>query len=464
MTGAKLLSVVFLGLLFLCPSISSVQAVEPCRIEVVDQSNGWPVPMVELTTTSNTTFVTDNAGVVAFDVPEFMGRQTWLSVFSHGYELKADGFGYRGVRFIPKPGGTFKFEIPRRQIAKRLGRLTGAGIFAESQKLGEFKDWKESGTTGSDTVQTATSKGKLFWVWGDTHLPGYPLGIFNTPVATSSLKPLASLQPPIGLVYDYVRNEQGSPRGTITIPGPGPVWITGFVSLPDHEGKEHLVATYSKVPSELKANEFGLAEWNDTTSHFEVVSAFWKRSDAEPKPPETFPDGHPALWKDGEGKSWLYFNGLPNFKCPATYEAWKDRSQWLHVKSPKSLKAADGSGDVIIASASIVWSNYRKKWIAVIQQMYGKPSLLGEVWYAEGATPEGPWGPAVKVVTHENYTFYNVQIDWQLTSPDEPVLIFEGTYTTFFTDNKVKTPRYDYNQILYRLDLDDPGLNPAQRD
>lgn len=24
------------------------------------------------------------------------------------------------------------------------------------------------------------------------------------------------------------------------------------------------------------------------------------------------------------------------------------------------------------------------------------------------------------------------------------------------------TPRYDYNQILYRLDLDDPALKPAQ--
>jgi hypothetical protein len=69
-----------------------------CRVEVVDASNGWPVPLVELTTTSGLTFVTDNAGVVAFDATEFMGRETWLGVFSHGYEVKADGFGYRGVR------------------------------------------------------------------------------------------------------------------------------------------------------------------------------------------------------------------------------------------------------------------------------------------------------------------------------------------------------------------------------
>jgi hypothetical protein len=134
------------------------------------------------------------------------------------------------------------------------------------------------------------------------------------------------------------------------------------------------------------------------------------------------------------------------------------------VAQVKSFKAAEGSGDIAPASASIAWSGHRKKWVMILQQKFGKPSVFGEVWYLEGESPEGPWGPAVKVATHENYTFYNVQIDWQLTSPDEPVLIFEGTYTTTFTDNKIKTPRYDYNQMAYRIDLDDPALKPAQKD
>jgi hypothetical protein len=443
--------------------VSTVHAIEPCKIEVVDKSNGWPVPLVRLTTTNATSFVTDNAGVVAFDAPEFMGRETWLTVFSHGYELNKDGFGNRGVRFTPTPGGTFKIEIERKQIARRLGRLTGGGIFAESQKVGSFPKWKESGVLGSDTVQLATYKGKLMWVWGDTNLPAYPLGIFNTPVASSTLKPLVSLKPPTGIVYDYVKNDKGIPRGTIDVEGPGPVWLSGFISLPDKEGKEHLVATWSKVPDMSKPSAFGLAEWNDATQKFDVVSTFWKRSDAEPNPPKPYPDGHPVLWKDEKGKMWVYFNGPPNFKCPATYEAWKDRSQWQSVEPVKSFKAADSSGDIAPASASIAWSNYRKKWVMILQQKFGKPSVFGEVWYLEGESPEGPWGPAVKVATHENYTFYNVQIDWQLTSPDEPVLIFEGTYTSSFTDNKIKTPRYDYNQVAYRLDLDDPALKPAQR-
>ena len=37
-------------------------------------------------------------------------------------------------------------------------------------------------------------------------------------------------------------------------------------------------------------------------------------------------------------------------------------------------------------------------------------------------------------------------------------LYFEGTYTHTFSGNEHRTPRYDYNQIMYRLDLDDPRL------
>jgi hypothetical protein len=448
----------------LVSAAAAAAAAAPCKVEVVDKSNGWPVPLVKLTTTSNITFVTDNAGVVAFDTPELMGKETWLGVNSDGYDLKPDGFGNSGVRLTPEPGGTFRIEIERKQIAKRLGRLTGSGIFAESQKLGGFGSWKETGVIGSDTVQTATYQGKLFWVWGDTNLQHYPLGIFNTPVATSSLKPLISQKPPTAIVYDYVRNDAGAPRGTIDVPGPGPVWVSGFISLPDAKGKEHLVATWVKIKGTLAPQQLGLAEWDDTIGKFDIVSTFWKKSDAEPEPPKVYPDGHPVISKDSDGKSWLYFNGPPNFKCPATYEAWKDPSQWQHVERQMKMKDASGGDDVTVASGSIAWSEFRKRWIFVFQQKFGKPSVFGEVWYCESKSPEGPWGPAVKVATHENYTFYNIQIDHQLTSPEDPLLLFEGTYTTLFSDNKDKTPRYDYNQMLYQIDLDDPALKPAQQD
>ena len=35
---------------------------------------------------------------------------------------------------------------------------------------------------------------------------------------------------------------------------------------------------------------------------------------------------------------------------------------------------------------------------------------------------------------------------------------FEGTYTNMFSGNPCQTPRYEYNQIMYRLDLADERL------
>ena len=114
-------------LLALSLAVARISA-EPCRIEVVEKGSGWPVPLVELRTTHNVRFVTDNAGVIAFDLPELMGRETWFDIIGHGYEVARDGFGARGVRLRPEPGGSLKVEIARVNIAKRLGRLTGGGL------------------------------------------------------------------------------------------------------------------------------------------------------------------------------------------------------------------------------------------------------------------------------------------------------------------------------------------------
>jgi hypothetical protein len=96
-------------------------------------------------------------------------------------------------------------------------------------------------------------------------------------------------------------------------------------------------------------------------------------------------------------------------------------------------------------------------------EAFGKPSAFGELWYAEAEEPTGPWGKAVKVLTHDNYTFYNPRLHPEFTPEASPILIFEGTFTMQFADKPPVTPRYDYNQIIYRLDLDDPALAPAQK-
>jgi hypothetical protein len=110
----------------------------------------------------------------------------------------------------------------------------------------------------------------------------------------------------------------------------------------------------------------------------------------------------------------------------------------------------------------MAWNPFRKKWVTVFMQAFGKPSAFGELWYAEAQSPFGPWGKAVKVLSHENYTFYNPRIHPEFSAANSPVLFFEGTYTAMFADRANPTARYDYNQVLYRLDLDDPALEPAR--
>ena len=145
-------------------AFSLAGAAEPCRIEVVEKGTDWPVSLVELRTTHHARFITDNAGVIAFDLPELLGRETWFDVIGNGYEVAPDGFGYRGVRLTPEPGKTLRLEVERTIIAKRLGRLTGGGLFAESPMLQKmiYRDRDESIELTNRCVievQTASHRG-----------------------------------------------------------------------------------------------------------------------------------------------------------------------------------------------------------------------------------------------------------------------------------------------------------------
>ena len=107
---------------------------------------------------------------------------------------------------------------------------------------------------------------------------------------------------------------------------------------------------------------------------------------------------------------------------------------------------------------SVHWNAYRRRWVMIICEA-GGTSFLGETWYAEADTPLGPWVYARKVVTHNKYSFYNPKQHPMFDQDGGRLIYFEGTYTHTFSGNDDATPRYDYNQIMYRLDLADPRLN-----
>ncbi len=450
-------------ILIITASLNANTNIQPCKIKVIEKGTGWPVPMVELKTLHNIQFVTDNAGVIAFDLPELMGKETWFTVKGYGYDVPKDGFGYSGVRLTPTPGKTLAIEVERKIIAKRLGRVTGAGLFAESQKLSEETGWKEYGVLGCDSVQNTIYNGRLFWLWGDTTLSRYPLGIFHGTNATTSPQPLTSFEPPLRLKLSYFFDEEkGRPRQAAPMPGDGPTWVSGYVSLPDKNGTNHLVGVYAKIKPPMDAYKYGMCIWNDEISQFEHLKTIWTKSEDTPEKPP-LPEGQTVLWTDGDGKKWVLFGiSMPTLRCPATFEAWQDQSTWQVLTPQEYVTAAESGEEIKPHSGSIAWSPFRKRWVMIFMQWFGKPAAFGELWYTEADLPTGPWGPAVKILSHGEYSFYNPKIHPEFTPENSPILLFEATYTILFTESR-PTPRYDYNQILYRLDLNDPALSAAQK-
>ena len=112
---------------------------------------------------------------------------------------------------------------------------------------------------------------------------------------------------------------------------------------------------------------------------------------------------------------------------------------------------------ILMHRGSVNWNDHRGRWIMIGVESLGS-SALGEVWYAEAERLTGPWGSPRKIVTHDRYSFYNPKQHPAFDQEGGRVIYFEGTYTSMFSGNDQQTPRYDYNQIMYRLDLAGPRL------
>jgi hypothetical protein len=495
-----------LGLLFWAalPGAGPDEGKEYFAITVVDEQTGRGVPLVELRTVNGIRQYTDSNGIVAFREPGLMGQDVFFHVASHGYEFPKDGFGYRGKPLHVTPGGTAKLTIRRVNIAERLYRVTGGGIYRDSVLVGAKVPLRQPVldglVLGSDSVLNAVYRGKLYWFWGDTNRPAYPLGNFQTSGATSELPDRGGLDPDVGIDLRYFVDGQGFARPMAALPGKGPTWLTALVSLPDGAGRERLCASYVKVEPPLTVYARGLAAFDDAREAFARVAEVDMRAPA-------FPEGHPFRHTE-DGVVYVYFaHPFPVTRVRATaehfgriedYESYtclhessrlndtrldrdgRGRLRYAWRKDAPALGPADearliASGKVqagearwqlcdrdtgkrILAhSGSVTWNEYRRRWVLMAVQS-GGTSFLGEVWYAEADTPVGPWAYAVKVVTHDRYSFYNPKQHPLFDKDGSRIVFFEGTYSQTFSGNPEATPRYDYNQVLYKLDLSDLRL------
>ena len=472
-------------------------------IRVVDAETGRGVPLVELETVNHLRFYTDSNGTVAFREPGLMDRQIFFHVRSHGYEYPKDGFGYRGVRLKTTRGTEAVLKLKRLNIAERLYRVTGAGIYRDSRLLGRSVPIEQpllNGMVfGSDSVVTAVYRGKLHWFWGDTNRPSYPLGNFHVPFATSLLPGQGGLDPGLGVNLTYAVGKNGFAKEAAKMPGKGPTWIDGLVVLPDKNQRPRLLAQYVKIKSPLTVYERGVVQFNDERQQFGHRATF-------PKDVLLYPHGHPFLHRAADGQEYVYFAGgmplvrvrasLASYLDPSQYETytflpagsgsdvqrnpdgslkfeWRGGQPKLDLKqvnkliaekrirageSPVHLIDIETGKPVLTQQGSVYWNDHRQRWVMIISQSFGS-SMLGEIWFAEASRPEGPWVYARKIVTHNDYSFYNPKQHPYFAKDGGRTLFFEAPYTSTFSGNKHPTPLYDYNQIMYCLQLDDPRLN-----
>jgi hypothetical protein len=161
------------------------------KIIVIDDTTERGVPLVELKTTNEAAYYTDSNGIVAFYEPGLMGQTVYFHIKSHGYEYPADGLGQRGVALKAMPGGSATIKLKRINIAERLYRITGAGIYRDSLLTGHPVPLRQpllnGQVTGQDAGHAIRYRGKLYWFWGDTNQLAYPLG--NFAIGFKKIKP-----------------------------------------------------------------------------------------------------------------------------------------------------------------------------------------------------------------------------------------------------------------------------------
>jgi len=456
------------------------------KVRIVDEATGRGIPLVQLRTVNGLRFVSDSAGLVAFNEPGLMGNEVYFHLQSPGYEAKADSFGYRGVALRAKEGSEARIRLKRTNVAERICRLTGAGIYRDSVLLGETTPLKNpilnGGVLGQDTAQAEIYKGRMMWFWGDTDRANFPLGNFHTTGAVATLPKGGADQ---GIDFAYFQ-KSGFVRPMVESTDSHPIWVSGLVVLSDS-----LYAYYAQMKNLGEIQSSGYLKWNDAAERFDIAQTFAKDRDWR------FLDGH-TVQIDG----YILGNDPPNVRVPsaslmdpATYEAFtcldadgsvrrvdgKPDYRWqkelrpltsslearlvrdgkLRLEETHFLPVDEDGKPVEIANGSVHWNAFRKRWIGIFGRKHGKESELGEIDYAEADRPTGPFRRAVKVCDHPKYTFYNPVHHAFLDQGS--AIYFEGTYTAEFSGNDDKTPLYNYNQLLYKLDLNDPRLNFAKK-
>jgi hypothetical protein len=495
------------------PTIAHSAPADYFGIRVVDQETGRGIPLVELRTTYKARYYTDSAGYVAFLEPGLMDQEVWFDVASYGYDSPKGPIGTHGIALKIAPGTTTEIKLHRNQIAERLYRMTGYGTYRDSTLLGISppidRDLLPGQVTGQDSVQTAIYRGRMYWLWQDTDRLSFALGNFSMTGATSALP--EKLDPERGIEFKYfVRQPYGfvKPFALVKREGNNPIWVDGIMVVKDAARRERMLGRYVAANPDYSFAEIGLVLYDDEKNQFDALKKLEKHEATR-----LYPSGHPCRVQ-AYGNDYYYFsNPFPCARVMLTFEAasdfsayegftcltpgsvfqnekssvnrdadgklvwtWQRRTEPIGPdefealveaglttaeESPFQIKDVETGKPVRVHNGSVAWNPYLKAWVFLFGQRDGD-SFLGEIWLATASAPEGPWTAARKVATHarpgNNNDLYNPMQHPELAGEDGKILYFQGTFVNTFSGNPSPTPYYDYNQLMYRVDLSDDRL------
>lgn len=472
------------------------------KIRIIDAETGRGIPLVELRTLNHITYFTDSNGLIAFFEPGLMNESVFIKIHGQGYDYPQDSFGSRGLAINTIPGDSITIELNRTIVAERLYRVTGAGIYRDSYLLGESMPLKmplkNSRVMGQDSNAGIIYKGKIFWIWGDTYKMSFPLGNFSVSGATSELPQNGGLPPEKGIDLNYFVDDDGFSKRMIDIPGKGFVWLGWLATARNDAGETKLLTDYARVKLNFQNHERGIAVYNDETEMFEKYRPVDEWID------EYHSMNHPFLGSDGK-EDYYYFTTefrfrrvaphLDSMATASAYQAytclqpgasynalspaldrdkdgkliwgWKNGADPIDADQHQALidsrhiskeegwhhitDIATGQALSKISRGSIFWNEFRQRWILITG------GSIGTVWYGESDSPTGPWHYLRKIAEHDK-NYYNVVHHPFFDQENGRVIYFEGTYTNSFVPDKNITPRYEYNQLMYRLSLDHPQI------
>jgi hypothetical protein len=460
----------------------------------IDRLTRRGVPLVVMTTAEET-FVTDSQGFVADCRPDHAGQAVTFTVSSDGYSLAS------GSATLQVAGGQVTtLELDRQNLAERLYRVTGEGIYRDSILLGLTTPLAhpviDSLVMGEGLAGETIFKGEVFWVWNDAFGPSRSVGGPRVAGAVSPMMgQLGALDPQLGVNAEYFTAADGFAKAVIDDPAPTstPIEVTSLLAVSAVGEQERLFAVYAKLGADLSVASRGLAEFNTTKQLFVPGTLSYAVDDA------VIPDGEPILFNQA-GVGQFYFSSPVRIAAtakalttPTGYEAWTA----IQPGTQTVLGGADGAASyawrtgaslttaAALASAGLgadqslddhvtdpvtgahiaslstagTWNARRGRFVRILEQSGGTSSAAGEIWYLEGDTPMGPWVYARQILTHTAYGLLSPWVHWDLGQTDDRFVLFEGTYSKRLEAQEAPiVPRYDSNQMMYRLDVDDARL------